>query len=63
METNGRLNFGPTPADYKNKALALLTKCKERDAMENLVTVRIDKNTVKLMPREKAEKYLKSKQL
>lgn len=63
METNGRLNFGPTPTDMKTKALALLAKCKERDAMENLVTVRIDKNTVKLMKPEKAEKYLKSKQL
>ena len=63
METNGRLNFGPAPREYREKCLALLAKCKERDASEDLVTVRIDKNTVKLMPREKAEKYLKSKQL
>ena len=63
METNGRLNFGQTPREYREKCLVLLAKCKERDASEDLVTVRIDKNTVKLMPREKAEKYLKQKQL
>lgn len=62
MDTNSRLNYGHEPDQYRNKALAALAKCKERDAKENLVTVRIDKNTVKLMTPEKAEKHFKSLQ-
>ena len=61
METNGRLNFGLSDTEKKDKVLALLAKCKEREAGTKLVSVRIDKNTIRLMSPEKAEKYLKSK--
>ena len=62
METNSRLNYGHEPDQYRNKAVALLAKCKENEASKKLVPVRIDKNTVKLMTPEKAEKHFKSLQ-
>lgn len=42
------------------KANELLIKTKERDAQRDLVPVMVDEKTVKLMPRKKAEKYLKT---
>lgn len=62
MDTNSRLNYGHEPDQYRNKALAELNKCKEIEASRKLVAVRIDKNTVKLMTPEKAEKHFKSLQ-
>lgn len=43
----------------RERAVCLLQMCKERDAKMNLVPVRIDKNTIRLMTKENAEKYLK----
>ena len=40
----------------REKAKILLAQCKEREAKEDLVTIRIDKQTVKRMPRSKAIK-------
>lgn len=62
MDTNSRLNYGHEPDQYRNKAVALLAKCKEDEASKKLVPVRIDKSTVKLMTPEKAEKYLKTQE-
>lgn len=41
----------------RDRAKHLLKLCKERDAKMNLVPVRIDKNTIRLMTKENAEKY------
>jgi hypothetical protein len=41
----------------RDRAVRLLQMCKERDAKMNLVPVRIDKNTIRLMTKENAEKY------
>lgn len=38
------------------RAVELVKQCKKRDAKRNLVTIRIDKQTVVLMPRAKAKK-------
>lgn len=52
----------PTEVAYGiDRAKHLLKLCKERDAKMNLVPVRIDKNTIRLMTKENAEKYLKQK--
>lgn len=52
----------PTEATYgRDRARHLLKMCKERDAELNLVSVRVDKNTIRLMTKENAEKYLKQK--
>lgn len=52
----------PTEVDYgRDRAKHLLKLCKERDAKMNLVPVRIDKNTIRLMTKDNAEKYLKQK--
>jgi hypothetical protein len=52
----------PTEVAYgRDRAKHLLKLCKERDAKMNLVPVRIDKNTIRLMTKENAEKYLKQK--
>ena len=40
----------------RQRAKELVKQCKKRDAQRNLVTIRIDKQTVVLMPRVKAEK-------
>lgn len=37
-------------------AKRLLRECKKKEQQQCLVAVRIDSNTIKLMPREKAEK-------
>ena len=63
MEINTRLNFGLSASEKKEKAIALLAKCKEREAKRKLVSVRIDKNTIRLMSPEKAEKFFKAKEL
>lgn len=48
----------PTEVAYgRDRAKHLLKLCKERDAKMNLVPVRIDKNTIRLMTKENAEKY------
>jgi hypothetical protein len=52
----------PTEVAYgRDRAKHLLKLCKERDAKMNLVPVRIDKNTIRLMTKDNAEKYLKQK--
>jgi hypothetical protein len=52
----------PTEVSYgRDRAKHLLKLCKERDAKMNLVPVRIDKNTIRLMTKDNAEKYLKQK--
>lgn len=52
----------PTEVAYgRDRAKHLLKLCKERDTKMNLVPVRIDKNTIRLMTKENAEKYLKQK--
>lgn len=52
----------PTEVAYgRDRAKHLLMLCKERDAKMNLVPVRIDKNTIRLMTKDNAEKYLKQK--
>jgi hypothetical protein len=52
----------PTEVAYgRDRAKHLLKLCKERDAKLHLVPVRIDKNTIRLMTKENAEKYLKQK--
>ena len=55
-----KLNFEQLPHDSRARAIILLKKCKENEAHNGLVPVRVDKNTIKLMSPEKAEKYLKS---
>lgn len=45
-------------SEERAKAMARLKLAKEMDAAKDLVAVRIDKQTIRLMPREKAEKYL-----
>lgn len=40
----------------RQRAIELVKQCKKRDAKKNLVTIRIDKQTVVLMPRAKAKK-------
>lgn len=45
-------------SEAKKKANERLQLAKEMDAAKDLVAVRIDKQTIRLMPREKAEKYL-----
>jgi hypothetical protein len=50
------------PADIstsREKALYLLRQCKKRDSQRDLVSVRIDNNTTRLMPRDKAELFIK----
>lgn len=48
----------PTEVAYgRDRAKHLLKLCKERDAKMNLVPVRIDKNTIRLMTKDNAEKY------
>lgn len=55
-----KLNFEQLPHDSRARAIILLQKCKENEAHNDLVPVRVDKNTIKLISPEKAEKYLKS---
>lgn len=45
-------------SEAKKKANERLQLAKEMDAAKDLVAVRIDKQTIRLMPREKAEKYM-----
>lgn len=40
----------------REKAKALLAECKERESQEEMVTIRVDRQTVKRMPRSKAIK-------
>ena len=51
------------PHDSRARAIVLLKRCKGDEKRSKLVPVRVDKNTIKLMSPEKAEKYLKSQQL
>ena len=52
----------PTEVAYdRDRAKHLLKLCKERDEKMDLVPVRIDKNTIRLMTKDNAEKYLKQK--
>ena len=44
----------------RTKAQELLAKCKEADAKKELVSVRIDAHTIKLMTPQKAAKYYES---
>lgn len=57
-ETESRTQFEFTTASdmksYRATALKLLEKCKERERHQDLVHIRIDKNTVLLMDRKKA---------
>lgn len=46
----------------RERAIYMAKMCRERDAAMHLVPVRIDRNTTKLMPKEKAEKFLKQKE-
>lgn len=55
-----KLNFEQLPQDSRARAIILLKKCKENEDHNGLVPVRVDKNTIKLMSPDKAEKYLKS---
>ena len=55
-----RINFELLPHDSRARAIILLKRCKGNEAHSNLVPVRVDKNTIKLMSPEKAEKYLKN---
>lgn len=41
----------------RQRALEKLAECKERERNTKLVSVRIDRNTIKLMTPEKARKY------
>lgn len=51
-----RLDIPGDFASSRDRAKHLVKVCKERDAKLNLVSVRIDHNTIKLMPKDKAEK-------
>ncbi len=57
-----KLNFEQLPRDSRARAIILLNMCKENEAHSSLVSVRVDKNTIKLMTPEKAEKYLKTQE-
>jgi flagellar motor protein MotB len=46
-------------SEAKKKANERLQLAKEMDAAKDLVAVRIDKQTIRLMPREKAELFIK----
>lgn len=46
----------------KDKALERLALAKAMDAERDLVPVKIDRSTIKLMPRNKAEKYLQERE-
>ena len=58
-----KINFEMLPHDSRARAIVLLKRCKGDEKRSKLVPVRVDKNTIKLMSPEKAEKYLKSQQL
>lgn len=63
MGVKRKLSNWVAPTEQKAKELALLERCKEAEAKKKLVSVRIDKNTIRLMSPEKAEKFFKSKEL
>lgn len=51
IDING-LNSSETKE--REKAKIILAQCKEKEKKEDMVTIRIDKHTVKRMPRSKA---------
>lgn len=58
MAKQARLNLPIELPTGRERARYLVKMCRERDAKRDLVSVRIDNNTIKLMPREKAEKLM-----
>ena len=58
MEKEEKMIYLHRTKEDKDKAMERLALAKAMDAERDLVPVKIDKQTIRLMPREKAEKYL-----
>lgn len=62
MQTMGKekidVQYFHRDSTSKAKALEMLKQAKERDAARELVAVRVDERTIKLMPPQKAEKFI-----
>lgn len=51
-----RLDIPKELSTSKERAEYLVKICKEREKKMDLISVRIDNNTIRLMPKDKAEK-------
>ena len=62
MRKTGKLDLVSDSLNLRSKAIAALAELKEREKQKKLVSVRIDKNAIKLMPPEKAKEFLKQRE-
>ena len=62
MSKTGKMDLVSDPQSLRSKAIAALAQLKTREKETKLVSVRIDKNTIKLMPPEKAKEFLKHRE-
>lgn len=62
MSKTGKMDLVSDPQSLRSKAIAALAQLKKREKETKLVSVRIDKNTIKLMPPEKAKEFLKQRE-
>lgn len=62
MEKEEKMIYFHRTKEDKDKPLERLALAKAMDAERDLVPVKIDRSTIKLMPRKKAEKYLQERE-
>ena len=57
MENKKRNPLGELEKEAHHKAIEFLEKVKQQEAKLNLITVRIDKRTIKYMTKDRYEQY------